>query len=180
MNIHEYQAKAVLKEYGLPVSAGFPAFTVDEAIEAENSQAYCDNPIANSILNNYMEKARKEGIQMTIEAMIPEDMGIDNVDLTCVLGNVLENALEGCLRVPEGQERDIDVRAKYLDRRLRIRVENTCATDIRFEGDYPITSKAGGGTGTRSIVYTAESYDGTAGFSLTDGRFVAQIVMNGK
>lgn len=152
----------------------------DAAIEVESSQAYCDNPIANSLLNHYGEKARKEGILMTIEAMIPEEMAINNVDLTCVLGNVLENALEGCLRVPEGQERDIDVRAKYLDRRLRIRVENTCATDIRFEGDYPITSKAGGGTGTRSIVYTAESYDGTAGFSLTDGRFVAQIVMNGK
>jgi succinyl-CoA synthetase beta subunit len=32
MNIHEYQAKAILKEYGVPVSAGAPAFTVDDAI----------------------------------------------------------------------------------------------------------------------------------------------------
>ncbi|KPL52519.1 ADP-forming succinate--CoA ligase subunit beta [Prosthecomicrobium hirschii] len=32
MNIHEYQAKAVLKDYGVPVSAGVPAFTVDEAV----------------------------------------------------------------------------------------------------------------------------------------------------
>ena len=32
MNIHEYQAKAVLREFGVPVSAGFPALTVDEAI----------------------------------------------------------------------------------------------------------------------------------------------------
>ncbi len=31
MNIHEYQGKAVLKEFGAPVSKGFPAFTVDEA-----------------------------------------------------------------------------------------------------------------------------------------------------
>ncbi|MGO4669637.1 ADP-forming succinate--CoA ligase subunit beta [Bosea sp. 2YAB26] len=34
MNIHEYQGKAVLKEYGAPVSAGFPALTVAEAVEA--------------------------------------------------------------------------------------------------------------------------------------------------
>jgi succinyl-CoA synthetase beta subunit len=34
MNIHEYQAKAVLKEYGVPVSAGVPAFTVEEAAAA--------------------------------------------------------------------------------------------------------------------------------------------------
>jgi succinyl-CoA synthetase beta subunit len=34
MNIHEHQAKAVLKEYGVPVARGFPAFTVKEAVKA--------------------------------------------------------------------------------------------------------------------------------------------------
>ena len=34
MNIHEYQGKAVLKNFGVTVSAGAPAFTVDEAIAA--------------------------------------------------------------------------------------------------------------------------------------------------
>ena len=31
MNIHEYQAKALLKEYGAPVSEGVPIFSADEA-----------------------------------------------------------------------------------------------------------------------------------------------------
>ncbi|MBN9061740.1 MAG: succinate--CoA ligase subunit beta [Rhizobiales bacterium 65-9] len=34
MNIHEYQGKAVLREFGLPISAGFPALTVAEAVDA--------------------------------------------------------------------------------------------------------------------------------------------------
>jgi succinyl-CoA synthetase beta subunit len=34
MNIHEYQAKAVLADYGAPVPRGFPAFSVDEAVAA--------------------------------------------------------------------------------------------------------------------------------------------------
>ncbi|MEQ9145939.1 MAG: ADP-forming succinate--CoA ligase subunit beta [Parvibaculaceae bacterium] len=34
MNIHEYQAKAVLAKYGVPVPKGKPAFTVDEAVKA--------------------------------------------------------------------------------------------------------------------------------------------------
>ena len=34
MNIHEYQAKAVLAAFGAPVSAGKPAFTPDEAVAA--------------------------------------------------------------------------------------------------------------------------------------------------
>jgi succinyl-CoA synthetase beta subunit len=34
MNIHEHQAKQVLAEFGAPVPRGFPAFSVDEAVEA--------------------------------------------------------------------------------------------------------------------------------------------------
>jgi succinyl-CoA synthetase beta subunit len=36
MNIHEYQAKAVLRELGVPVPRGIPAFTVAEAEKAAN------------------------------------------------------------------------------------------------------------------------------------------------
>src|ERR1700729_1915442 len=34
MNIHEYQAKAVLREFGVPVPRGIPAMSVDEAVKA--------------------------------------------------------------------------------------------------------------------------------------------------
>ena len=34
MNIHEYQAKSLLKKYGVAVPNGYPAMTVDEAVEA--------------------------------------------------------------------------------------------------------------------------------------------------
>ncbi|MPZ55868.1 MAG: ADP-forming succinate--CoA ligase subunit beta [Rhizobiales bacterium] len=34
MNIHEYQAKDVLRDFGLPVPRGLPAFSVDEAVKA--------------------------------------------------------------------------------------------------------------------------------------------------
>ncbi|HXX03338.1 MAG TPA: ADP-forming succinate--CoA ligase subunit beta, partial [Xanthobacteraceae bacterium] len=34
MNIHEYQAKAVLREFGVPVPRGLPAMSVEEAVKA--------------------------------------------------------------------------------------------------------------------------------------------------
>ncbi|MGH6821244.1 MAG: ATP-grasp domain-containing protein, partial [Methylocella sp.] len=34
MNIHEYQAKEVLRSFGVATGKGFPAFTVDEAVKA--------------------------------------------------------------------------------------------------------------------------------------------------
>ena len=38
MNIHEYQAKEVLRGFGAPVPTGKPAFTVEEA--ASRAQSY--------------------------------------------------------------------------------------------------------------------------------------------
>ncbi|WP_457643551.1 ADP-forming succinate--CoA ligase subunit beta [Persephonella sp.] len=34
MKVHEHQAKEIFKKYGLPVPQGYPAFTVEEAVEA--------------------------------------------------------------------------------------------------------------------------------------------------
>src|SRR5687767_12085215 len=34
MKIHEYQGKEVFRKYGVPTPRGFPAFSVDEAVEA--------------------------------------------------------------------------------------------------------------------------------------------------
>ncbi|WP_240006177.1 ADP-forming succinate--CoA ligase subunit beta [Pseudaquidulcibacter saccharophilus] len=39
MNIHEYQAKEVLAKYGVPVPKGYPAFSVEEAIQAAEKLA---------------------------------------------------------------------------------------------------------------------------------------------
>src|ERR1700724_1914971 len=33
MNIHEYQAKAVLRDFGVPVPRGIAAFTIDDAVK---------------------------------------------------------------------------------------------------------------------------------------------------
>lgn len=152
----------------------------DETLDAHLTQAICLNPIANSILNLYAGRAEEKNIKTTFHVHVPESIGIDNIDLTCVLGNALENALEGCLRLPEDAEKEISVTVKYFDNRLRVMVENTCRSDIHFEGELPVTQKKAGGTGTKSILYTAERYDGTAGFSVMDGKFITQIVLNGK
>jgi sensor histidine kinase regulating citrate/malate metabolism len=151
----------------------------EAALDTHHVNTFCLNPIANSIINVYAGRAEEENIKTEFYVNVPEGIGIDNIDLTCVLGNALENALEGCLRLPEDEEKEIIVTIKYFDSRLRVQVENTCRTDIIFEGELPVTQKVGGGTGTKSIIYTAERYDGTAGFTVMNGKFITQIVLNG-
>lgn len=154
--------------------------SVDSTLLAQTANAFCANPIANSLFNVYARKAEAEGIKATFCVSVPKVIGIENIDLTCVLGNALENAMEGCLRLPVDEAREINVTVKFIDWRLRVQVENTCRLDIVFDDELPVTQKHGGGTGIKSILYTAERYDGTAGFSVVDGKFITQVVLNGK
>src|ERR1043165_4731344 len=39
MNVHEYQAKQLLRHYGVPVAQGAPAFTAEEAVAAAQALA---------------------------------------------------------------------------------------------------------------------------------------------
>lgn len=150
----------------------------DENLDEHTMVVYCSNPTVNCILNAYSQRARQANIEMEISAVVPETVGIDPIDLTGVFANALENAIEGCLRLPESNTSQIAVTVKYIDDRLRIQIENTSQGEIMFEDDLPLTQKKGGGTGTSSIVYTAEKYDGTVGFSVKDGKFYTQIVLN--
>ncbi|SHF23192.1 sensor histidine kinase [Alkalibacter saccharofermentans] len=154
--------------------------SIDAFLESHFSNMFCLNPIVNSIINLYAGRAEEENIKTEFDVSVPDGIGIDHIDLTCVLGNTLENALEGCLRLPEEIEKKISVTMKYVDHRLRVRVENTCRRDILFDDELPVTQKPGGGTGTKSILYTAERYDGTAGFSVIEGKFITQIVLNAR
>ena len=40
MNLHEYQAKGLFAEYGIPVPTGHVASSPDEAVEADQARAY--------------------------------------------------------------------------------------------------------------------------------------------
>lgn len=148
------------------------------ALDMSKTTVYCKNPIVNSICNAYAQKAEREKIKIHFHMVVPEQAGIDNVDLTCIFGNALENSIEGCLRLPKDYEKKIDVITKYMDGRLRIQVENSCCEGIVFDGERPKTQKQGGGTGIPSIIYTIEKYDGTYAFSIRDCKFTVQIVLN--
>src|SRR5690606_2417322 len=88
----------------------------DAALEAHNANTFCSNPIANSIFNIYAGRAEAAGIKAAFHVSVAEGIGIDNIDLTCVLGNALENALEGCLRLQKDEEKEIVVTVKFIDK----------------------------------------------------------------
>ena len=142
----------------------------------------CQHPAANAILSRWAARARENGIKTEIDASIPANLPIDEVALAGILANSFENAVEGCLRTPEGTERIITVNIAFSAyngaKKLHIVFENSCADNIVFEDGLPKSQKPGGATGTRSISYTAERYNGMVEFNVQDGVFRTRVLLH--
>ena len=142
----------------------------------------CEHLAANVILSRWTARARENGINTEIDAGIPASLPMDEIALVGILANSFENAVEGCLRVPDEIDRFITVKIAYSVYNgagiLHIVVENSCADNIDFEDSLPKSQKHGGGTGTKSIAYTAERYNGMAEFSAQDGVFRTRVLLH--
>ena len=122
------------------------------------------------------------GVKIELEARVPSSIPMDEVALVGLIANALENAVEGCLRCPEGVERFVKGTFAYTDHhgvgKFHMVVENSCLQHIAFENGYPVSQKKSGGTGTKSIAYTAEQFNGMAEFTAEKGLFRTRVLLH--
>jgi succinyl-CoA synthetase beta subunit len=103
MNIHEHQAKAVLKEFGVPVPAGFAAFTVAEAVKAAKALKGTKVFVVKSQIHaGGRGKGRFEGLPATAKGGVRVVKSVDEVKSNAkeMLGRVLVTHQTG----PKGRQ----------------------------------------------------------------------------
>ena len=84
---------------------------------------YCKNDTANIILSYYAWLSETEGIHYICEADLPKRISCDEMDLSVLLGNALENAVEGCKKAKT--ERDLRIKLRYEKKKLILDVRNS-------------------------------------------------------
>ena len=71
---------------------------------------YTGNYIADTVINRYYEMAEKEGVIFRYMGKWGGKLyGITDVEISSVLSNILKNAFEAVMRVPQGEEKKIIV-----------------------------------------------------------------------
>lgn len=123
-----------------------------------------------------------KGIEFQPELDIPMEMPFRGADISLILGNLLENAVEAAEKA-EG-ERYIRFKIKYDKRNLLVAVENSYKGElVRGKGEELRTTKADAvnhGIGIPSVRRTAEKYQGAVAIDDTvSGRFVIRVVLYG-
>ena len=63
------------------------------------------NVMADAILNSKLSLAGARKIAVNAKARVPEHMAVSDVNLCSILGNLLDNAIESCMRIEEPEKR---------------------------------------------------------------------------
>ena len=139
---------------------------------------YCRNDVVNAVISYYAGVSRDNGIQFDVKTDYPELSSITETDMTVLLGNLLENAVEACLQQKDEQP-FIKVRIKrHGNSELLILIDNTCKTSVRFMDSLPLSSKRPGmGIGSASVQDIAARYNGTVQFEQRKEVFYASVLM---
>ena len=160
---------AYLKQYG-------------RAYERLEQHKFCGDPAVDSVLGYYLAQAGEENIPMDCQVGLLGSSGVAQMDMTVLLGNCLENAMEALRRLPAGTQR-LDVTLKPEGPVLVLQVVNTCEAEAdtgEFTSwrSFP-SSKGRGrtGVGLRSITEIAEKYGGSAQFQRQGGEFTARVTL---
>lgn len=157
----------------------------DTTIQNLEQLSLCGYPALDNILQYYIESARSQDIDVKTQFYsIWKSPNIDIIDLTVLLGNLLENAIEACCRLAAAQ-RFIHIWIKQTDAQLLIQVENSCLAPENSRQNFTdsidfISAKRapGHGQGLKSIKYVAEKYGGSAEFKKANNVFTVRIVIN--
>lgn len=151
------------------------------------AKEYCPIDVINVLSHHYDAFASQNRIHLDIRCDLSaaeHDQGLVNMsdaDLCCLFSNLMENAVEACLRVKTGRR---SIRAAIVrpgPDSLTIRIWNSTAGDIKRIGDSFLSSKEPGrhGYGLMSIRSIAEKYDGNASFhwNRADREFESKITV---
>lgn len=137
------------------------------------------NVMVDAILNSKLSLIKSRDIAVNAKAVVPAELGISEVDLCAILGNLLDNAMEACLRQENADERFIRVYIGVLKRQLYICVTNSTQGRPEKTGKTYRSAKTGEehGIGLLRIDRLAEKYGGYVNRQSEDGAFATEVML---
>ena len=188
MQNYLFDIKSLLAAQGVSVEgegelAGYFS-GIGTALDALNFYFHTGNPVTDVVLNGKYQQAKSMGIQFDSEFLFPSDYGIDVFDLSIILNNALNNALEACEVLsgsdPEA-ERFISVTSYCKNNMFLIEVKNS------FDGTVCVTEDGGlksrkqdthrHGLGFQNIVRCVDKYLGSADYTCCDRTFTLIVML---
>lgn len=136
------------------------------------------NVMVDAILNSKISLAKSRKININASASVPNTLNVSEIDLCVITGNLLDNAIEACMKLPEEEQRFIRIYIGILKKQLYISITNSTGGTVKKSGKRYLTTKgANHGFGLARVDRIVEKYGGYMNRQNEEGVFATEIML---
>lgn len=127
-------------------------------------ETYCGRPAVDALLFYYDNLSEIQNIDLSLQFQIPDTFSMTDVELCTLLGNLLENAVEACLRMPQNASKRILLKTACKPKFWYMVIENTYDGVLAPKGRQGFFTRKNDneyhGIGLSSATYLTEKHKG--------------------
>lgn len=140
---------------------------------------YCSSSAVNAILNHYASMCRELGITARFNIRLHEKFSVEDIDFCVLLGNLLENAIDGCEPLPEARRRITLKVGQTAEHVIALQISNPYEGLLNQKAGRLLSSKHDGeGQGLKSVQMITEKYNGFLDIHSEDRMFEVKVLLN--
>jgi len=157
---------------------------IEQDLQSVDTVVKTGNIMLDAILNSKLSLAKQRKIEVNAKAAVPDKLQITDVDLCVLIGNLLDNAMEACLKTQEAADWEfqnpfIRVYIGMKGHHLYICVTNSVYSEVKKSGNRFISTKNSPthGFGLMRIDKVCEKYGGYCKRNNEPGVFSTEILV---
>ena len=179
---HDYhnhvQTLSVLLEEGKTAEAQAFLAKIDRDLVSVDRVYRTGNTMVDAILGSKLALMSAEEIPVDITARVPASLSVSDVDLSIIIGNLLDNAIEACRRLPPDKRFVRIYIAPKKETHLYLCFTNASGGKKEKVGARFLSSKGKeGGLGLWSVDRMVEKYGGYLTRASEDGGFTTEVIL---
>ena len=153
---------------------------MEQELQDFQTETQTGNAVLDAVLTLKLAHCARNGIELKAMADGARLSFMDDMEVSALFGNLLDNAIEAVEQIPDREKRLIRLNVDARQGFLRIRVENTCAEKLSFRDGLPVSTKRDGrfhGFGMKSMQKTVGKYGGSLLARQEGERFEVNILI---
>lgn len=135
------------------------------------------NTMVDAILNSKISLMRSKSIDIDATAKVPPSLSAKDIDLCVIIGNLLDNAMEACEKLPEGS-RFVRIYISVKGNHLYMSFTNSAGKkQTKLGGIFPSAKGTLGGLGLARVDSLVERYGGYVTRASEDGGYTTEVIL---
>lgn len=136
------------------------------------------NVMVDAILNSKLSMMKEKNIHIDVTAIVPSEVPFSGIDLSVLIGNLLDNAMEACVKQENEDNRFIRIYIDIVKKQLYIAITNSMDGRVKKAGMKYLSSKGGiHGFGLLRIDGIVRKYGGFINRQNEEGVFATEVML---